>query len=140
MSFLLSLVAKLDGVMRTMVIAGKAGETVLVMLPFRVFSMSALDIAYGTDVGTDATLHALVFLYMESLVGDEHLFEESAHNLGEEPGDRTFYQPVHALFPVEYIFADNRQFLCRFRFLADFAFLRINIHERKSYVRFWHDE
>ena len=39
---------------------------------------------------TDATLHALVFLHMKPLVGDEHLLKESAHNLGEEPGDRTF--------------------------------------------------
>ena len=63
-----------------MVIAGKAGEAILVMQPFRVFSMTALDIAYRTDVGTDATLHALVFLYMKPLVGDEHLLKESAHN------------------------------------------------------------
>ncbi len=104
--------------MRTMVIAGKAGEAILVMQPFRVFSMSALDIAYRTDVGTDATLHALVFLYMEPLVGDEHLFEETAHNLGEEPGDRTFYQPVHALFPVE-ISSQITASSC-----ADFDFLR----------------
>ena len=102
--------------------------------------MTALDIAYRTDVGTDATLHALVFLHMKPLVGDEHLLKESAHNLGEEPGDRTFYQTVHALFSVEYLFADNRQFLCRFRFLTNFALLRINIHKRKSYIRFRHDE
>ena len=31
LSFLLSLASKLDGVMRTMVIAGKAGEAILVM-------------------------------------------------------------------------------------------------------------
>ncbi len=105
LSFLLSLVSKLDGVMRTMVIAGKAGEAILVMQPFRIFAMTALDIAYRTDVGTDATLHAPVFLYMEPLVGDEHFLEETTHNLGEEPGDRTFYQPVDALLAVEYLFA-----------------------------------
>ncbi len=68
LSFLLSLVTKLDGVMRTMVIAGKAGEAILVMQPFRIFSVPALDIAYRTDVGTDATLHALVFLHMKPLL------------------------------------------------------------------------
>ena len=140
LSLLPGLFSKLNGMMWTMVIAGKAGEAILVMQPFRIFSMTALDIAYRTDVGTDATLHALVFLHMKPLVGDEYLFEETAHNLGEEPGDRTFYQTVHALFSVEYLFADNRQFLCRFRFLTNFALLRINIHERKSHIRFRHDE
>ncbi len=86
MSFLLSLASKLDGVMRTMVIAGKAGEAILVMQPFRIFSMTALDIAYRTDVGTDATLHALVFLYMEPLVGDEHLLKKPPTTLVKNQG------------------------------------------------------
>ena len=81
MPFLLSLASKLDGVMRTMVIAGKAGEAILVMQPFWIFSMTALDIAYRTDVGTDATLHALVFLHMKPLVGDEHILEETTYHL-----------------------------------------------------------
>ena len=134
LSLLLSLVSKLDGVMRTMVIAGKAGEAILVMQPFRIFSMPALDIAYRTDVGTDATLHALVFLHMKPLVGDEHLLKESAHNLGEEPGNRTFYEPVYALLAIEYLLAYHRQFLCSLFLLPDFTLLWVYIHKRKSHV------
>lgn len=76
--------------MRAVVIAGEAGEAILVVQPFRIGSMASLDIAYRTDIGTDATLHAAVFLNMEPFVGDEHILEESTHYLGEEPRDRTF--------------------------------------------------
>ena len=134
LSFLLSLVPKLDGVMRTMVIAGEAGEAILVVQPFRIGSMPSLDIAYRTDIGTDATLHAAVFLNTEPLVGDEHFLEESTHYLGEEPRNRTFYEPVYALFAIENLFADYRQFLCSLFLLPDFTLLWVYIHKRKSHV------
>lgn len=134
LSLLPGLFSKLDGMMWTMVIAGKAGEAILVMQPFRVFSMTALDIAYRTDVGTDATLHAAVFLNMKSLVGDEHFLKESSYYLCEEPGNGTFYEPVYALLAIEYLLAYHRQFLCSLFLLPDFTLLWVYIHKRKSHV------
>mgnify|MGYP003562920573 FL=1 len=134
LSLLPGLFSKLDGVMRTLVIAGKAGEAILVMQPFRIFSMTALDITYRTDVGTDATLHAAVFLNMKPLVGDEHFLKESSYYLCEEPGNGTFYEPVYALLAIEYLLAYHRQFLCRLFLLPDFTLLWVYIHKRKSHV------
>ena len=104
---------KLDGVMRTMVIAGKAGEAILMVQPDWIFAMSALDITYRTYVGTDTALHATVFLYVETLVGDEYILEETTYHLGEEPWDRSLYQSVDAFLAVEDLLADNGKLLCR---------------------------
>lgn len=72
--------------MRTMMIARETGEAVVVVEPYRLFAFAARDVAHRTDVGTDAALHASLFHYMESLVGDEHMLEESSYYVGEEPG------------------------------------------------------
>ena len=72
--------------MRTMVIAGKAGEAILMVQPDWIFAMSALDITYRTYVGTDAALHATVFLYVETLVGDEYILEETTYTLVKNHG------------------------------------------------------
>ena len=106
LSLLLSLVSKLDGVMRTMVIARKAGEAILVVQPNWIFAMATLDIAYRTDVGTDTALHATVFLYVEALVGDEYILEETTHHLGEDPWDSSFDQSVDAFLPLENLLAN----------------------------------
>ena len=140
LSLFLSLLSEFDSVVRTVVIAGEAGEAILVVKPLGIFSVSALDIAHGTDVGADATFHTLVFLYMESLVGDEHVLEETAHYLGEEPWDRTLYQSAYAFLPVENLLADYGKFLSRFRFLPDFLLLGVYIHKGKTHVGFRHNE
>ena len=126
--------------MRTMVIAGKAGEAILMVQPDWIFAMTTLDIAYRTDVGTDAALHATVFFYVEALVGDEYLLEETTYYLGKEPWDRTFDQSADAFLAVEDLLADNGKFLCSILLLPDFTLLRIHIHERQTDVRFRHDE
>lgn len=102
----MSLLSEFDSVVRTVVIAGEASEAILVVKPFGIFSVSALDIAHRTDFGADATFHTLVFFYMESLVGDEYVLEETAHYLGEEPWDRPLYQSAYAFLPVENLLAD----------------------------------
>ena len=140
MSLFLSLVSEFDGVMRTVVIAGEAGEAILVVQPLGIFAVTALDIAHGTDVGADAAFHTLVFLHMESLVGDEHVLEETAHYLGEEPWDRSFYQSIDTFFPVENLLANHGKFLSRFRFLPDFLLIRVYIHKGKTHVGFRHNE
>ena len=140
LSLLLGLFSKLNGMMRTMVVAGEAGEAILVMKPFRVSTMTALDITYRTYVGTDAALHATVFLYVETLVGDEYILEETTYHLGEEPWDRAFDQSADAFLAVEDLLADNGKFLCSILLLPDFTLLRIHIHERQTDVRFRHDE
>ena len=126
--------------MRTMVIAGKAGEAILMVQPDWIFAMPALDITYRTYVGADAALHATVFLYVETLVGDEHILEETTYHLGEESWDRSFDQSADAFLAVEDLLADNGKFLCSILLLPDFTLLRIHIHERQTDVRFRHDE
>ena len=140
MPLLLSLLSEFDGVVRTVVIAGEAGEAILVVKPFGIFSVSALDIAHRTDIGADAAFYTLVFFYMESLVGDEHVLEETAHYLGEEPWDRTLYQSAYTFLPVENLLANHGKFLSRFRFLPEFLLLRVYIHKGKTHVGFRHNE
>ena len=53
-------VTKLDGVVRTMVIAGKASQTLTIVEPTGLFSESAVDVVDRTDRGTDAAFHATV--------------------------------------------------------------------------------
>ena len=103
----LSLLSEFYGVMRAVMITGEAGEAILVVQPFGILAVTALDIAHGTNVGADATLHTLVFLHMESLVGDEHVFEETAHYLGEEPWDRPLNQSAYAFLPIENFLANH---------------------------------
>lgn len=136
----MSLLSEFDGVVGTVVIAGEAGEAILMVKPLGIFAMTALDIAHGTDIGADAAFHTLVFLYMESLVGDEHVLEETAHYFGEEPWDRTLYQSAYAFLPVENLLANHGKFLSRFRFLPDFLLLGVYIHKGKPHVGFRHDE
>ena len=136
----MSLLSEFDGVVRTVVIAGEAGEAILVVQPLGIFAMTALDIAHRTDIGADATFHTLVFFYMESLVGDEHVLEETAHYFGEEPWDRSFYQSIDTFFPVENLLANHGKFLSRFRFLPEFLLLRVYIHKGKTHVGFRHNE
>ena len=136
----MSLLSEFDGVVRTVVIAGEAGEAILVVQPLGIFAMTALDIAHRTDIGADATFHTLVFFYMESLVGDEHVLEETAHYFGEEPWDRSFYQSIDTFFPVENLLANQGKFLSRFRFLPEFLLLRVYIHKGKTHVGFRHNE
>ena len=140
LSFLLGLVTKFNGMMRTVVIASKASEAILVVKPLGEGTMPTLDVAHRTDVGTNATFHAAVFVYMESLVGDEYFLEEAAHHLGEKPRDWAFYQAAYSLLAIEYLLAYNGQLLCRLLFLAYLTLLGVYVHEWKSYVRLWHDE
>ena len=96
----------------TMMIARETGEAVVVVEPDWIFAMPALDITYRTYVGTDAALHASLFHYMESLVGDEHMLEESSYYVGEEPGKRTFRKMADASLSLSQVFADGFQLLC----------------------------
>ena len=112
LSLLLSLLSEFDGVVRTVVIAGEAGEAILVVKPFGIFSVSALDIAHRTDIGADAAFHTLVFFYMESLVGDEHVLEEATYYLRHSPRPKTFHQSINALLAVEHLLANHLQLLC----------------------------
>lgn len=72
-----------------MVVAGEAGEAVIVVKPLGLTALAALDIAYGTDAGATSALDAAIGNDMEGLVGDEETLEEAPHGTGEEPWNRT---------------------------------------------------
>ena len=57
---MLGSVAKLNGVVRTMVIAGEASQTLTIVEPTGLFAESTVDIVDRTDRGTDAAFHATV--------------------------------------------------------------------------------
>ena len=125
----LSLLSEFYGVMRAVMITGEAGEAILVVQPFGILAVTALDIAHGTNVGADATLHTLVFLHMESLVGDEHMLEESSYYVSEEPGKRTFRKMADASLSLSQVFADGFQLLCCLLLLALLLLRWVYVHE-----------
>lgn len=53
-------VTELNGVVRTMVIAGEASQTLTIVEPTGLFAESTVDIVDRTDRGTDAAFHATV--------------------------------------------------------------------------------
>ena len=115
--------------MRTMMIARETGEAVVVVEPYRLFAFAARYVAHRADVGTDAAFHASLFHYMESLVGDEHMLEESSYYVGEEPGKRTFRKMADASLSLSQVFADGFQLLCCLLLLSLLLLGRIYIHE-----------
>ena len=136
----MSLSAKLDGMMWTMMIARETGEAVVVVEPYRLLAFASRDVAHRADVGTDAAFHTFVLRDMETLVGNENLLEETTYDLGEEPRDGTFHQSVDSFLSIEDFLTDNLQFQSRFLLLPYLFLLRIDIHERQSYVRLWHNQ
>lgn len=72
-----------------MVVAGEAGEAVVVVKPLGLTVLAALDIAYGTDAGATSALDAAIGNDMKGLVGDEETLKEAPHGTREEPWDRT---------------------------------------------------
>ena len=57
---MLGSVAKLNGVVRTMVIAGKASQALAIVEPAGLLAESAIDVVNGTDRSTDAAFHTTV--------------------------------------------------------------------------------
>ena len=57
---MLGSVAKLDGVVRTMVIAGEASHALAIVNPAGLLAESAIDVVNGTDRSTDAAFHTAV--------------------------------------------------------------------------------
>ena len=57
---MLGSVAKLDGVVRTMVIAGEASQTLTIVEPTGLFAESTVDVVDRTDRSTDAAFHTTV--------------------------------------------------------------------------------
>ena len=114
----MSLSAKLDGMMWTMMIARETGEAVVVMEPYGLLAFASKDVAHRADVDTDAALHASLFHDVESLVGDEHMLEESSYYVSEEPRKRTFRQMADASLSLSQVFADGFQLLCSLLLLA----------------------
>ena len=73
LSLIFGLIAKLYSVMWTMVIAGKAGETSIVVLPFGLESQSTLNVFYWASIRTDSTFHAFRTVYVKMFVRNEVL-------------------------------------------------------------------
>ena len=53
-------VTELDGVVRTMVIAGKAGHALAIVEPAGLFAESTIDVVDRTDRSADAAFHTTV--------------------------------------------------------------------------------
>ena len=57
---MLGSVAELDGVVRTMVIAGEASQTLTIVEPTGLFAESTVDVVDRTDRSADAAFHTTV--------------------------------------------------------------------------------
>lgn len=115
--------------MWTMMIARETGEAVVVMEPYGLLTLAAINVAHRADVGTDAALHASLFHYMESLVGDEHMLEESSYYVSEEPRKRTFRQMADTGLSLSQVFADGFQLLCCLLLLSLLLLGWVHVHE-----------
>lgn len=73
LSLIFGLIAKLNCVMWAMVIAGKAGETSIVVLPFGFEPQSTLNVFYRANIRTDSTFHAFRTVYAKMFVRNEVL-------------------------------------------------------------------
>ena len=127
--------AKLDGVGGTMVVAGEAGEAIIVVKPLGLAPLASLNIAYRTDAGTTPALDAAVGNDMEGLVADEESLEETPHGTREEPRNRTAGESLERGITLSAVPSGNgldkgvelAGGLC---LLLLFLGRRINIHER----------
>lgn len=68
---MLCLSAKLNGMPRAVVVAGKAGEACAVVLPLRLQAFASVYIVCGAYLCANAALDAPLAFYPERLVGDE---------------------------------------------------------------------
>ena len=57
---MLGSVAKLNGVVRTMVIAGKASQALAIVEPAGLLAKTTVDVVDGTDRSADAAFHTTV--------------------------------------------------------------------------------
>lgn len=57
---MLGSVAKLDGLVRTMVIAGEASQALTIVEPTGLFAESTVDVVDRTDRSADAAFHTTV--------------------------------------------------------------------------------
>lgn len=78
LSFLISLPAELDGMVRAVMIAGKASQAFAIMLPLRLMSQSTLDVLHRAHIGTDPAFHATVAVDMKASVGHQSLDKEGS--------------------------------------------------------------
>ena len=73
--FVSCLFAEFNGMMRAIMVAGKAGETTVVVFPHGKLTMSSFNIGCWTDIGADTTFYTTLFLNMERLVCNEPVYE-----------------------------------------------------------------
>ena len=75
LSFISRLFAEFNGMMRAIMVAGKAGKTTVVVFPHGKLTMSSFNIGCWTDIGTDTTFYTTLLLDMERLVCNEPVYE-----------------------------------------------------------------
>lgn len=128
-----------------MVIAREASETVRLMTPLGLSSLTTVNVAHRTHAGTSSTADAAINRDMKGLVGDEKALKETAHRTGKETGQWTTSEILEAgvaltaitsCYDIGYL----RQGCSGLALLASFIFRGIYIHKGQSNVGLGHNE
>ena len=93
-------VAEVDGVLRTMVVAGQAAGAATVVVPNRE-TVGQRDVARGAHLLAPATMDASLAVDGELLVGHHAAVEITADDMTHHPRCRTFPDMNLALFPID---------------------------------------
>lgn len=124
---------------RAVVVAGEAGEARAVVFPLWLKPLAANYVLGGTCFRADTAFNATVAVYLEFLVGDEMLHEETAEKprVGSRP---TANNEMACRLAVNDILDILFQFGGGFVLLGFLLLGVVNVEEGQSQIRLWHDE
>ena len=121
--------------MRTVVVAGEAGQTRSIVLPRGFLSQSTDDIPRRANIGADAAFHAPHAVNVEGLVCNEIACEETAKETGVDAWP-TADDQVGSRLAMNDRINKLMKFFISLRFLFLFFLWRVYVKERQSDIRF----
>ena len=138
--FVPGLIAKLNGVVGAVVVAGEAGEAAARVFPFGGAAFTAADVVHHAHFGAQSALGATVGLHAELLVADEPSYKCRAQQAAVDAWPMSFVGAHDAALAGFYFLGKYLQLLgSTIQFLLLFLGL-VNVHEGQTYIRLGHNE